>query len=87
MTEAGQPVSFATLTGNTWTIATKDSTVQGSHTIDVTYTLDRYPTKQIVLSFITKLFNLMSPATLVTQTYQVGTTALSFSSGLFSFFP
>ena len=29
----------------------------------------------------------MSPATLVTQTYQVGTTALSFSSGLFSFSP
>ncbi len=87
MTESGQPVSYATLTGNTWTIATKDSTLQGSHTIDVTYTLDRYPTKQIVLSFITRLFKLMSPNTLAAQTYQVGTTALSFSSSLFTFSP
>lgn len=61
VTSGGMSVSFATLVNNVWTITTSDASFAGSYTIDVLYTLSRYPTITMTQSFTLRMFSIVAP--------------------------
>lgn len=56
VTSGGLTVTYATLVNNLWTITTSDVSLAGIHTIDVLYTLARYPTITMTQSFTLRMF-------------------------------
>lgn len=58
MLSGGLPINFATLTGNTFTIQTSDSTKLGTNTVAATYVLTKYPSITTTINFLVELFEL-----------------------------
>jgi hypothetical protein len=59
----------------------------GTKVIDVLYTLSRYPTITMSLSFVLRLFNINAPSTVTDQAYEVTAPMLTFKSNVFSYSP
>ena len=59
--ENGTSILYASLEGNIMIINANDPEYAGNHTIDVIYAMKRYPKKTLSLSFMLRLFALLSP--------------------------